>query len=78
MSAVEGLDPTAADFGTQVDAAVAAAVEANPRFRKTRTPVAAPRSGADFSAGNGDPTANAGDTSIDSLRASYRKSRGGN
>lgn len=40
LSATKGLDPAAADFGTQLDAAIKSAVEANPHFKAGQAPAA--------------------------------------
>lgn len=57
MSALDGMDPNGAEFGTVVDAQITAALEANPsRFLRQQPGLVAvtPRSGGDMSGGNGD------------------------
>lgn len=55
--AVGRLDPSAADFAEQVQAALAAAVEANPRLRALPAAPATPAAGAAGDAGAGSPAA---------------------
>lgn len=50
-TAVEKLDPTAADFASQVDAAIKAAVEANPKLKAAQ---GAPASGVPHPGGSGE------------------------
>jgi hypothetical protein len=58
VSALDGLDPTAADFGQQVAQAIEKAVERNPGYKPAATPPppvapappAVPKSGAEFGA----------------------------
>jgi hypothetical protein len=76
LGQVEGLDPTATDFASQVEAAVNAAVESSPKFRKDAPVLPASRSGGDLSAGNADKTPIGDDTSIEALREARRKRRG--
>ncbi|WP_037162487.1 hypothetical protein [Rhodococcoides fascians] len=70
------LDHSAADYTAQVDAAVSAALQANPKFRKEQPRPAAGRSGADLSAGNGASKPLGDDSSIDELIKSRRERRG--
>jgi hypothetical protein len=52
MRALDGIDPAADDFATQLDAAIAKAVEANPSLKAQGVPVAAPaRSGGPVGGG---------------------------
>ncbi|MDQ8040661.1 hypothetical protein RDI86_02240 [Cellulosimicrobium sp. XJ-DQ-B-000] len=53
LNKVKDLDPTADDFASQVDAAVKAVVENNPKLRVVQ---AATKAGSDLSAGNADPS----------------------
>lgn len=59
VSALDGLDPSADDFGQQVKAAIAAAAESNPRYKlepatppppAPPAPPAVPKSGSEFGA----------------------------
>jgi len=65
------IDTTAGDYASQVETLVKAEVESNSRYRKVQV---APRSS------NGDPAPSGGSNApkddIDSLRATYRESRG--
>lgn len=73
LTAVENLDPTAADFAAQVDAAIKAAVDSNPKLKAGRVPGA---SGADHPGGSGethDPAASAR-PGVDRIRAAYATS----
>lgn len=69
---LDDLDPTADDFASQVDALVSAAVDSNPKLRKTAQ-VAATRSSGDLSnGGNGSPKPNE-PKSIDEMRKDAAK-----
>lgn len=72
MNSVRDLDPTAADFASQVGAAIAQALE-DPRYRKP-SPLPS-RSGGDLSAGNGEPAAPKA-TGVAALIEERRKKRG--
>ncbi|WP_295035446.1 hypothetical protein, partial [uncultured Microbacterium sp.] len=65
------IDSASADYASQVEALVKGEVESNSRYRKVQV---APRSS------NGDPAPSGGDNApkddVDSLRATYRDSRG--
>lgn len=74
-AAIEKLDTDADDFASQVDALVSAAVESNPKLKKTVAQVAAPRSGGDMSGGNASPNST-GEKDIDSFRRDFRVKRG--
>lgn len=64
--ALKDLDPTAADYGTKVEAAVKAAVEANPRLKNTPgTPVVRPGTNGPAAGGMGN---GANETARPSLR----------
>lgn len=70
------LDHSADDYATQVSAAVSAALQANPKFRKEQPRIPAGRSGADLSAGNGAGKPLGDDSSIEELIKSRRERRG--
>ncbi|WP_157978670.1 hypothetical protein [Nocardia aurea] len=72
---IEKLDTDADDFASQVEALVSAAVESNPKLKKTVAQVAAPRSGGDMSGGNASPNST-GEKDIDSFRRDFRAKRG--
>ena len=76
MEQVKGLDPTAPDFASQVDAVIANTMESNPRYRKTapRT-VTATRSGGDMTAGNADPAPGGGEPDVATLRKQRQERR---
>ncbi|WP_052071026.1 hypothetical protein [Rhodococcoides fascians] len=76
LAEVADLDPSASDFADQVTAAVTAAVDKNPKFRKANPRPAVPRSGADLSAGNGSAKPIGDDSSIEELLSNRRKRRG--
>jgi hypothetical protein len=65
---IEALDTTADDFAAQVEAIVSAAVESNPKLKKTADRVSAPRSGGDLSNGNAAPKPNAPKSVEDMIR----------
>lgn len=72
--AIEALDPSSDGFKDQLTAAIDSAVEANPRLLKPTAPPS--RSGADMSAGNGDPDAGGPEPDdIESLRERRSKRR---
>jgi hypothetical protein len=72
--AIAKLDTTADDFASQVDAIVSAAIENNPKLKKTAVQVAAPRSGGDLSGGNGAPKPT-GDKSVEDVIRERREKR---
>lgn len=74
-AAIESLDTDADDFLSQVETIVSAAVESNPKLKKTSVQAAAPRSGGDMSGGNAAPNST-GEKGIDSFRRDIRASRG--
>ncbi|MFJ4653864.1 hypothetical protein ACIP5Y_21565 [Nocardia sp. NPDC088792] len=70
------LDPTAADFASQMDAEIGSFLQANPRFRKTAgLATTIPRSGGSFDAGNAAPPS-AGEPSVDQLLKQVQAQRG--
>lgn len=69
-AAIEKLDTDADDFASQVEALVSAAVESNPKLKKT-VQAAAPRSGGDMSGGNAAPNSQ-GEKDIDYFRRTFR------
>lgn len=69
-AAIEKLDTNADDFASQVEALVSAAVENNPKLKKT-VQAAAPRSGGDMSGGNAAPNSQ-GEKDIDYFRRTFR------
>lgn len=71
------LDPSAADFQSQVDTEIAAFLEANPgRYRKaTGLAQTVPRSGGSFDAGNAAPPAG-GEPTVDALLKQVQAARG--
>ncbi|ERB53419.1 hypothetical protein N806_19940 [Rhodococcus sp. P27] len=72
---IAAIDPDATDLEDQLKTAIENAIAEHPRLRKPKKDGPA-RSGADLSAGNGDPTAGEPKaTDIDSLRVSRRKRR---
>lgn len=72
---IAAIDPDATDLEDQLKTAIENAIADHPRLRKPKKDGPA-RSGADLSAGNGDPTAGEPKaTDIDSLRVSRRKRR---
>jgi hypothetical protein len=80
MTSVAGLDPAAADFTEKLGAAIAAAVEKNPHYKRAVVAQAAPpppvASGADgFAGGTRGPSTEPKTT--DEFRASLRAARGG-
>ncbi|MEV4127145.1 hypothetical protein [Nocardia sp. NPDC049707] len=73
--ALINLDPAADDFASQVEAIVSAAVENNPKLKKTVDRVSAPRSGGDLSNGNAAPKPNS-PKSVEDLIRERRERRG--
>lgn len=69
---IESLDTTADEFAAQVAAIVSAAVESNPKLKKT-VQAAAPRSGGDNSGGNA--TTRRGPRTVDEIRRELREKR---
>lgn len=70
LAKLGSLDPAAEDFTTQVDTAIKAAVDSNPKLKTGRAPGA---SGADHTGGSGEahnPAANAR-PGVDRIRAAY-------
>ncbi len=72
--ALNKLDPAADDFASQVEAIVTAAVESNPKLKKTAVQVAAPRSGGDLSGGNAAPNRR-GPKTVEEIRREMREKR---
>ncbi|TDP29768.1 hypothetical protein [Nocardia ignorata] len=72
--ALNKLDLAADDFASQMEAIVAAAVESNPKLKKTTAQVAAPRSGGDLSGGNAAPKVR-GPKSVEEIRLEMRAKR---
>lgn len=72
--AINKLDTKADDFLAQVAEVVSAAVESNPKLKKTAAQVAAPRSGGDLSGGTGAPKT-PGPKSVDDIRREKREKR---
>lgn len=75
LKSISGLDPDAADFTDQITTAIEDAVEADPRFAIAKA-VTPERSGADLSAGHGDPSAGLDDSDYESLLNARHKRRG--
>lgn len=76
MDEVKGLDPTASDFASQVEAAIAQKLESNPRYRKAaQRVVTASRSGGDMTAGNADPAPGNAEPTIEERRKLRRDRR---
>jgi hypothetical protein len=71
--ALTKLDPAADDFASQVEAIISAAVESNPKLKKTADRVSAPRSGGDLSNGNAAPKPNAPKSVEDLIRERHER-----
>ncbi|MEO6081920.1 MAG: hypothetical protein ABIQ18_02310, partial [Umezawaea sp.] len=71
-AATAALDPSAADFTEQLDAAIKKAVADNPRLKATPAPAGPARSGGEFSGGPGASTGRP-----TSLHAAMNKALGG-
>lgn len=76
LSKLKDLDPTADDFTTQLDKAIADAVKDNPKLKAGSTTAAA-AAVSDFTGGDGEPDKAAPADDIDKIRAERRKRRAG-
>ncbi|WP_052314083.1 hypothetical protein [Nocardia thailandica] len=72
--AVAKLDTNADDYLAQVAEVVSAAVESNPKLKKTAAQAAAPRSGGDLSGGNA-ASKTRGNPTVDEIRQAKREKR---